>query len=213
MNSTTNNQRGVFLDRDGTLVHDGGFVHRIQDLRLLDGVVPGLRRIAALGFRLVIATNQSGVARGLFTEGDMHAFNQALCRQLSTDGVTIAAVYCCTVHPTQGIGKYRCDSPLRKPRPGMILQAAAEHDLDLATSFVIGDKKSDIVAGQAAGCRTVLLATGAAGRGEPDLTPRPDQVAADMEAAAEWIEGRGPGKQLGDVLCPSQSARNGGIVT
>jgi D-glycero-D-manno-heptose 1,7-bisphosphate phosphatase len=184
----TNPQRGVILDRDGTLVVDTGFVHRVTDLRLLDGVVPGLRRLAALEFRLVIATNQSGVARGLFSEADMQAFNEALCRRLRAEGITIEAVYCSTVHPTEGIGKYRCDSPLRKPRPGMILQAAAEHDLDLAASYVVGDKKSDIVAGQAAGCRTVLLATGAGGRGEEELSAQADHLAADMQAAAEWIE-------------------------
>ena len=81
----------MILDRDGTLVADSGFVHRVEDLRLLDGVVPGLRRLAEFGFRLVIATNQSGVARGLFSEADMHAFNEALCRQLTAEGITIAA--------------------------------------------------------------------------------------------------------------------------
>jgi D-glycero-D-manno-heptose 1,7-bisphosphate phosphatase len=187
MSSTRNNQRGVILDRDGTLVADSGFVHRVEDLRLLDGVVPGLRRLVELGFRLVIATNQSGVARGLFSEADMHAFNDALCRRLADEGITIEAVYCCTVHPTEGIGEYRCDSPLRKPGPGMILEAAEKHELDLAASYVIGDKKSDILAGQAAGCRTVLLATGAGGRGEETLSARADHLAADLAAAAEWI--------------------------
>ena len=78
-------------------------------------------------------------------------------------------MYYCQLHPTEGIGKYRCDSPLSKPQPGMILQAATEHDLDLAASYMIGDKKSDILAGQAAGCRTILLATGAGGRGEEEF--------------------------------------------
>jgi D-glycero-D-manno-heptose 1,7-bisphosphate phosphatase len=188
MNSTKNNQRGVILDRDGTLVADNGFVHRVEDLRLLDGVVPGLRRLAELGFRLVIATNQSGVARGLFGEADMQAFNDALCRRLADEGITIEAVYCCTVHPTEGIGQYRCDSPLRKPQPGMILQAAEEHELDLAASYVIGDKKSDILAGQAAGSRTVLLATGAGGRGEVTLSAEADYSEADLVVAARWIE-------------------------
>jgi len=187
MSSTKNNQRGVIIDRDGTLVADSGFVHRVEDLRLLDGVVPGLRRLAELGFRLVIATNQSGVARGLFSEADMHAFNDALCRRLADEGITIEAVYCCTLHPTDGIGQYRCDSPLRKPRPGMILLAAEERELDLTASYVIGDKKSDILAGQAAGCRTVLLATGAGGHGEETLSAEADYLAADLAVAAEWI--------------------------
>jgi D-glycero-D-manno-heptose 1,7-bisphosphate phosphatase len=148
-----------------------------------------------LGFRLVIATNQSGVARGLFSEADMRAFNDELCGLLRAEGITIAAVYCSTAHPTEGVGEYRCDSPLRKPRPGMLLQAAAEHDFDLAASYVIGDKKSDILAGQAAGCRTVLLATGAGGRGEEELSAQADHLAADMQSAAQWI-GRDIGTQL-----------------
>jgi D-glycero-D-manno-heptose 1,7-bisphosphate phosphatase len=186
--SANNKRRGVILDRDGTLVADAGFVHRVADLRLLDGVVPALRRLAALGFRLIIATNQSGVARGLFSEAEMHAFNRALCQRLSSEGIAIAGVYCCTVHPSEGIGPYRCDSPLRKPNPGMILQAAQDHGLDLAASYTIGDKKSDVLAGIAAGCRTLLLATGAGGRGEDDLAARADHRAANMEQAAEWIE-------------------------
>ncbi len=186
--SPDNHRRGVILDRDGTLVADTGFVHRVSDLRLLDGVVPGLRRLADLGFCLVIASNQSGVARGLFGEADMHAFNRALCQRLSSEGIAIAGVYCCTVHPSEGIGPYRCDSPLRKPNPGMMLQAAEDHEFDPLTSYLIGDKKSDVLAGQAAGCRTVLLATGAGGRGENELTAHADHRAANMEAAAEWIE-------------------------
>ena len=186
--STHKPVRGVILDRDGTLVADEGFVHSVADLRLLDGVVPGLQRLAALGFRLVIATNQSGVARGLFSEDDMHAFNQELCRRLSRHGIAIDGVYCCTVHPDHGVGTYRRDSALRKPKPGMLLQAAKDHALDLAASYVIGDKRSDILAGQAAGCRTVLVATGSGGRGEHELPLRADHQAADLAAAADWIE-------------------------
>jgi D-glycero-D-manno-heptose 1,7-bisphosphate phosphatase len=186
MTSNKNNQRGVILDRDGTLVADSGFVHRVEDLQLLDGVVTGLRRLVKLDFRLVIATNQSGVARGLFSEADMHAFNDALCRRLAEEGISIQAVYTCTVHPTEGIGKYRCDSPSRKPGAGMILQAAKEHDLDLAASYVVGDKKSDILAGQAAGCRTILLANG--GRDEETLSAEADYSAADLDEAARWID-------------------------
>jgi D-glycero-D-manno-heptose 1,7-bisphosphate phosphatase len=185
--STNNDRRGVILDRDGTLVADAGFVHRVADLRLLDGVVSALRRLTGLGFRLAIATNQSGVARGLFSEADMHAFNRALCQRLSCEGIAIAGVYCCTVHPSEGVGTYRCDSPLRKPNPGMILQAAQDHGLNLAASYTIGDKKSDVLAGRAAGCRTVLLATGAGGQCEDDLAAQADHQAANMAAAAEWI--------------------------
>ena len=183
-----NKQRAVFLDRDGTLNQDVGYAHRIEDLQLLDNVTAGLKRVQALGFELFITTNQSGIARGYFTEAKMHAFNEAMLARLHKAGIVIRAIYFCPFHPTEGVGPYRCDSPLRKPRAGMIVQAATEHDLDLATSFAIGDKKSDIVAGQAAGCRTILLKTGAAGTGEPELVAEPDFFAADMLEAARFIE-------------------------
>ncbi len=177
----------IFLDRDGTLNRDTGYVHRVEDLQLLDGVVAGLQQMKTLGFQLFITTNQSGIARGYFTEAEMHAFNRALIEILAAQGVTIAGIYFCPFHPTEGVGEYRRESPLRKPACGMIKQAAAEHELDLRRSFAIGDKKSDILAGQVAGCRTILVMTGAGGRGEADLEARPDFVAADLVAASQFI--------------------------
>jgi D-glycero-D-manno-heptose 1,7-bisphosphate phosphatase len=181
------NKRAVFLDRDGTLVRDAGFTHRVNDLDLLDHVVAGLARMAAMGFRLIIATNQSGIARGYFTESQMQAFHAALVDRLRTEGVEIAAVYFCPFHPTEGLGPYRRDSPLRKPSDGMLRQAAAEHGLDLGASFAVGDKKSDVLAGKKAGCRTILVRTGAGGLGEPELTAQPDFVAAHLLEAAHYI--------------------------
>jgi D-glycero-D-manno-heptose 1,7-bisphosphate phosphatase len=182
----------IFLDRDGTLNRDLGYVHRVKDLELLPGVVAGLQQMSTLGFQLFITTNQSGIARGYFTESEMHAFNHALVELLAAEDVTIAGIYFCPFHPTEGVGAYRRESPLRKPACGMIAQAAAEHELDLANSFAIGDKKSDILAGQAAGCRTILVKTGAGGRGEAELDARPDFVAADLVAAAQFIRGSSP---------------------
>ena len=179
-----NQQRAVFLDRDGTLVVDHGFVYRVEDLALLPGVVDGLRRMAALGFQLVVATNQSGVARGLFSEAQMQAFNAALCQRLADAGVKIAAVYACVFHPTEGNGRYRLDSPLRKPRPGMLLAAAADHDIDLEASFAIGDRPRDVAAGRAAGCRTILLSA----HGAAAAAAQADFVAADLVEAAACIE-------------------------
>jgi D-glycero-D-manno-heptose 1,7-bisphosphate phosphatase len=191
MDQPNRNQRAVFLDRDGTLNRDVGFVHRVGDLELLDHVVAGLERMAALGFQLFITTNQSGVARGHFTEADMQAFNQVLCQQLHAHEIQIAGIYCCVFHP-EGLGAYRRDSPLRKPRPGMIRKAASEHDLDLPASFTVGDKMSDVLAGQAAGCRTILLAGGAQRQPAGELTAQPDFTAANLVEAAEWIERAGP---------------------
>jgi D-glycero-D-manno-heptose 1,7-bisphosphate phosphatase len=107
--------------------------------------------------------------------------------QLQAAGVHIEGIYYCPFHPTEGVGQYRRDSPLRKPRPGMFLRAAAVHQLDLSASIAIGDKPSDVIAGQAAGCRTILLQTGHAGGGEPDLSATPDFVATNLRTAADWV--------------------------
>lgn len=181
-------RRAIFLDRDGTLNVDAGFTHRVADLQLVEGVVSGLGRLQELDFQLVITTNQSGIARGNFDPWRMHSFNAALVARLGDFGITIAAVYSCPFHPTEGRGRYRRDSPLRKPKPGMILRAAAEHGIDLAASFAIGDKTSDIMAGQAAGCRTILVRTGRGGHSEEASAARPDFVAADLVEAARFVE-------------------------
>lgn len=180
------NSRAVILDRDGTINRDPGFVHRVADLELLPGAVEGLRRMAAAGYRLIIATNQSGVARGYFTVEQMHAFNAALVELLASQGVTIDAVYCCPFHPQAEVRLYRADSPLRKPAPGMLLRAAEEQAINLASSIVVGDKLSDIAAGRAAGCRTILVRTGVAGSDVGDATP--DYTVDDLPTAAATIE-------------------------
>ncbi len=158
--------------------------------------MPGLRQLVALGFRLVIVTNQSGIARGRFSLDDMRRFNDALCGRLADEGIEIAAIYHSPYHPTEGVGLYRRDSECRKPRPGMLLAAARDLALDLPASYAIGDKMSDVAAGRAAGCRTILVQTGQAGQGEPELSVRPDAVARDLAHAAEliahWPERRTP---------------------
>jgi D-glycero-D-manno-heptose 1,7-bisphosphate phosphatase len=189
-------RRAIFLDRDGTLNADVGFTHRVEDLRLLDGVVAGLGQLERLGYLLIITTNQSGIARGYFGEAQMRAFNAALVEQLRSHGITIAAIYFCPFHPTAGRGAYRRDSPLRKPNSGMILAAAADHQLDLAASFAIGDKTSDVVAGRAAGCRTILLRCRTDVFQQGNLSARPDFVAADLVEAARFIK-RAAGGQTG----------------
>jgi len=181
-------RRAVFLDRDGTITRDVGYTHRLEDLELLPNASQGLARMFALGYCLIITSNQSGVARGLFSEADVRAFHRALCALLEGDGVAIEGVYYCPFHPTEGRGEYRRESPLRKPGDGMLRLASAEHNLDLATSVAIGDKKSDVLAGQRAGCHTILVRTGAAGSDTEALVEPPEFVADDLLDAANYIE-------------------------
>lgn len=180
----------IFLDRDGTLIEDVGYPHRPQDLRLLPGVAAAMLNLQTLGFALVVVTNQSGIARGYFSEGAMHAFHRLLEERLREAGVRIEAFYHCPFHPEASVTEYRHDSELRKPRPGMLLLAAEELGIDLAASYAIGDKRSDVLAGQAASCRSVLVQTGKAGGGEPELAALPDFVAANLAIAADWISAK-----------------------
>jgi D-glycero-D-manno-heptose 1,7-bisphosphate phosphatase len=149
-------RRGLILDRDGVVNHDTGYLHRIAECRFTEGVFEMAAAFAARGFLMVIATNQSGIGRGLFGEAEHAALMDWMRDEFARRGVTLAAVYHCPYHPTAGIGRYRRDHPWRKPAPGMLLQAAADLSLDLARSWCIGDRAGDIDAGRAAGVGTLI---------------------------------------------------------
>lgn len=181
-------RRAVLLDRDGTITRDRGFTHRTSDLELLPGAAAGLALMARRGYRLFVVTNQSGVARGYFSETDVQAFHDALSERLRRHGVGIEGFYFCPFHPTEGVGVYRQESSLRKPADGMLRRCASEHGLDLAQCVAVGDRHTDIAAGRAAGCRTILVKTGLAGGDGYPLAAPPDFVAEDLLAAARWME-------------------------
>lgn len=153
-------KRAVFLDRDGTINEEKDYLHRIEDFVFIPGAVEALRRLHHAGFFLVVVTNQSGVARGYFDLSAVERLHRHLEEELARAGARIDAFYLCPHHPEEGVGDYRIDCDCRKGRPGMLLQAARDHDIDLSSSFMIGDKLSDIEAGKAAGCRSLLVLTG-----------------------------------------------------
>ena len=143
---------GAFLDRDGVLIVDCGYPHRPDQLILIPGAAEAVKRLNAAGYVVVIVTNQSGVARGLFSEETMHGFNALLIARLAEAGARIDAVYACPFHAEAADDRYRHpDHPDRKPNPGMLLKAVAEHDLDPARSLMIGDQASDMEAARRAG--------------------------------------------------------------
>ena len=179
-------QRAVFLDRDGTLVHSRHYPSRPEDLHLYDGIGPGLRNLQKAGFRLVVITNQAGIARGYFTEIDLQRMHEYLAMQLSQLGVRLDGIYHCPHHPAGVIPELsvRCDC--RKPQPGMLLRAAADLSLDLHSSWFVGDILDDIEAGKRAGCRTVLVDLGT--EHLPERCIRlPDFVARDTLHALQII--------------------------
>ena len=182
--------RALFLDRDGVVTIDRGYIHRVDQLGFVPGATALCRAAAAQGFLLVIVTNQSGIGRGLFTEAGYRAFTQEMLARLGAEGVEIAAVYHCPYHPTAGIGLYRRDHPWRKPNPGMLLDAARALDLDLAASVLIGDGARDIVAARRAGVGTALrlAPTDAPDRSEG----APEAIMASVAEASAWFEARYP---------------------
>jgi D-glycero-D-manno-heptose 1,7-bisphosphate phosphatase len=179
----------VFLDRDGTVVRDVNYLCSVRRLRLLPGAGRAIRRLNAAGFAVVIATNQSGVARGLLTEADLAEIHAALTRRMSRHGARLDAICYCPHHPQAVLPAYRKRCRCRKPSPGLLVRAARRLDLDLRASFAVGDSTRDIEAGRGAGCRTVLLRPGRAGRREspPPAGPAPDHVANNLAEAVAWI--------------------------
>lgn len=161
-------KRAVFIDRDGVIIEERNYAYRTEDLKFIPGSVEGLRALSRSGYRIIIVTNQAGIARGFFTEEDYQRFTAHLLGLLKDDGVRIDAVYFCPHHPTEGIGEYKTECECRKPKAGMLKAAAKEHGLDLRSSWLVGDKASDIKAGKDAGCRAILVKTGYAGSDAPD---------------------------------------------
>jgi len=179
--------RGLILDRDGVVNHDPGYVHRIADIRFIDGIFDLASAFTARGFRIVIATNQSGIGRGLYGEADFALLMDWMRAEFARHGAPLAGVYHCPDHPTEGKGVYRRDTPRRKPGPGMILEAAADLGLDLAASWCVGDKDSDMAAGRAARVGTLVLYEPAAAaverRGDLWVVPDLASVAALLARA------------------------------
>ena len=148
----------VFLDRDGVLNVDSGYPHLEEHLELIPGAAAAVQLLNRHGYLVVIVTNQSGVARGLFTEAQMNAFNTHLVRRLGAKGALIGAVYSAPWHhEATDPAWFHLDHPDRKPNPGMLLRAIAEHNIDPARSFMIGDRPSDMEAGRRAGVQSFLF--------------------------------------------------------
>ncbi|HEX5164526.1 MAG TPA: HAD family hydrolase [Thermomicrobiales bacterium] len=186
--------RAIFLDRDGTLVHARHYPSRPADLILYDGIGPRLRRLHEIGFKLFVVTNQSGIARGYFTEQDLTAMHDHLSRELETLGVSVDGFYHCPHHPDGVIEHLAITCDCRKPQPGMIRRAARDHGIELEWSWFVGDILDDIQAGNTAGCATVLVDLGTESRPTSPIR-RPDFVARDTPHALDiilFVEGVGP---------------------
>ncbi|NKB48762.1 MAG: D-glycero-beta-D-manno-heptose 1,7-bisphosphate 7-phosphatase [Alphaproteobacteria bacterium] len=175
--------KALFLDRDGVINVDVGYIWRPEDFIFCDGVFDACRRAAALGYQLVVVTNQAGIGRGLFSEEQFQDLTQWMCARFADQDIDIAQVFHAPTHPEEGIGIYRRESIDRKPGPGMLLKARDALGIDLAASALVGDRETDIEAAIGAGVGRKLLV---------DSDEAPDQTKADalvgsLAEAVAWL--------------------------
>jgi len=149
--------RAVFLDRDGVIIEDVPYLSSTEKIKLISGAAQGIRLLNKLNFKVIIITNQSAVARGLVTEEELSEIHKELIRKLEDQGAKIDALYYCPHHPQGRIKQFRKVCVCRKPSPGMILKAAKEYSIDLGSSYMIGDKLSDVQSARKAGCIPILI--------------------------------------------------------
>jgi D,D-heptose 1,7-bisphosphate phosphatase len=180
--------RVVFLDKDGTLVENLPYNVRPEQMTLARGVNKALTQLCLAGYRLVVITNQSGIARGYFTEQDLWALAAGLQARLRTEvGVSLSGFYYCPHHPGGIVSDYALKCDCRKPQPGLILRAARDLDVDLGNSWFIGDILDDVEAGNRAGCRTILIDNGSETEWKQTYIRQPDFIVNDLEEAAAVI--------------------------
>jgi D-glycero-D-manno-heptose 1,7-bisphosphate phosphatase len=153
--------RALFLDRDGVINHEVGYLHRAEDVRFVDGIFSLCRVAAKLGYRLIVVTNQAGIARGYYTEADFEVLMVWMRAAFQAEGVELDAVYHCPFHPVDGVGEYKRDHEDRKPGTGMLRRGVREFGIALSDSVMVGDRCSDMAAANAAGLRQAFLMAGA----------------------------------------------------
>lgn len=195
-------QPAVFLDRDGTLVYPRHYPSRPEELCLYENIGPGLRKLQRAGYRLVVITNQAGIARGYFTGDDLRLMHEYLTTKLEYLGVRLDGIYFCPHHPEGAIPELAIRCHCRKPAPGMLLAAAADLDINLARSWLVGDILDDVEAGHRAGCRSILVDLGTEQR--PGQGARyPDFIARDTAHALRIISSvEHLGRRANLTYCP-----------
>jgi D,D-heptose 1,7-bisphosphate phosphatase len=180
--------KAIFLDRDETLIEDPGYINHPDQVKLLDGVAEALDELNVMGYKLVVVTNQSGVARGIITEGVLNEIHNRLMQLLAEKGVFLDRIYYCPYHPDGVIPKYRKESNWRKPNPGMLLAAAEQMDIDLGQSWCIGNSGRDVEAGVQAGCKTILINNYSHSRQLESNQPNSDYKAVNIREAVNIIK-------------------------
>ncbi len=184
-------QRAVFIDRDGTMSEEVGYINHASRFRLFPYTAAAIRHLNENGWLAVVVTNQAGVARGYFSEEMIQTVHAAMTAGIESGGAKLDAVYYCAHHPSVGEPPYRFDCDCRKPKPGLISRAAADFDIDLEKSWMIGDRYSDIQLARNAGVKSMFVLSGY-GRGEwehqrASWGQQPDEVAENLLEAVHLI--------------------------
>jgi D-glycero-D-manno-heptose 1,7-bisphosphate phosphatase len=150
-------RKALFLDRDGVINVDAGYVHKPEQVVFTDGIFDLCRAAKALGYLLIVITNQSGIGRGYYSEEDFHHLMRWMQERFAQEHCALDSYYFCPHHPEHGLGHYRQECACRKPKPGMLHQARDQFNIDLSQSYIIGDHGRDVLAGKAAGCSTIFM--------------------------------------------------------
>ncbi|MGL4671900.1 D-glycero-beta-D-manno-heptose 1,7-bisphosphate 7-phosphatase [Cetobacterium sp.] len=150
----------IFLDRDGTINVEKSYLHKWEDFEFEKNVIDGLKELKKMGYEFIVVTNQSGIARGYYSEDDLKALNNEMVKELKKHDIDILECYYCPHHPEKGLDQYKKNCDCRKPNPGMLLEGIKKYNVDIGNSFMIGDKKSDLEAGKKAGLKSILILTG-----------------------------------------------------
>jgi D-glycero-D-manno-heptose 1,7-bisphosphate phosphatase len=179
--------QAVFLDKDGTIIEDVPYNVDLEKIKLMDDVIPGAKKLTLAGYRLIIVTNQSGVARGFFKEDDVRQVGRHLEKVFKHHGVPLLDYYYCPHHPEALVPEYKTICECRKPAEGLLLQAKFEHDIDLSRSWFIGDILNDIESGRRAGCRTVLINNGHETEWQESRLRKPHATVSNFKEAVDVI--------------------------
>jgi D-glycero-D-manno-heptose 1,7-bisphosphate phosphatase len=198
--------KAIFLDRDDTIIEDPGYINNPDQVKLLDGAAEALSSLKGMGYKLVVVSNQSGIARGIVTEETLGRIHKRLEQLLAEKGVSLDRIYYCPYHPEGVIPKYRKESDLRKPNPGMLFLAHKDLDVDMAESWMVGNSLGDVEAGKRAGCKTVMIDSRAHEQKIPPGEPGPDSRAVNLKEVVNIIKmrARSPQKQVSTL--PAEQA-------
>jgi len=179
--------KAVFLDKDGTISEEAGYLSHYRDLNIFPHSAEAIKLLNEAGYKVIVISNQSGVARGYLGEDMLQAIDKTLQKKLLNRGAILSAIYYCPHHPEYGVYPYRQDCACRKPHTGLVEKAARDFDLDLKSSFFVGDHANDVATGRQAGMKTAFVLTGHGQEELAELDPKPDFVADDLLGAVKWI--------------------------